>query len=65
MSENKNIIETTSLTGRVPAHEAPMAFPLTKPQEVFGMLAFNGMAKTLDDMDQAVLAEASRSHKDV
>ncbi|XUY26971.1 AbrB/MazE/SpoVT family DNA-binding domain-containing protein [Agrobacterium sp. rho-8.1] len=38
------------------------AFAQTKAEDVFGMLPFSGEPKTLDEMDEAVLAEARRSH---
>jgi AbrB family looped-hinge helix DNA binding protein len=53
------IVEETSegvLLRRAPA------FAPTKAEDVFGMLPFSGEPKTLDDMDEAVLAQARRSH---
>ncbi|MGO8024519.1 AbrB/MazE/SpoVT family DNA-binding domain-containing protein [Rhizobium leguminosarum] len=38
--------------------QAP-AFSQTKPDDVFGMLPFNGEPKTLEDMEIGVLAEAA------
>lgn len=38
------------------------AFPPTTLDSVFGMLQTSGPAKTLEEMDAAVLAEASRQH---
>lgn len=36
------------------------SFAATDPKDVFGCLAYDGPAKTLEDMDAAVLAEARR-----
>ena len=41
--------------------QAPV-FAETEPKAVFGMLPFSGPPKTLEEMDQAVLAEARRRH---
>lgn len=38
------------------------AFAMTRPDQVFGVLAFKGEPKSLDDMDAGVLAEARRHH---
>ncbi|AWM06507.1 MULTISPECIES: AbrB/MazE/SpoVT family DNA-binding domain-containing protein [Bradyrhizobium] len=38
------------------------AFAATRPEDVFGVLAYHGKPKTLDQMDAAVLAEARRRH---
>lgn len=38
------------------------AFAETRPKDVFGVLAYKGKPKTLDEMDAAVLAEAKRRH---
>lgn len=38
------------------------SFPPTRPNEVFGLLPFNGEPKSLEDMEAAVLAEARRRH---
>ena len=40
-------------------------FAEVKPENVFGCLAYDGPAKTIEEMDAAVLAEAARSHADV
>jgi AbrB family looped-hinge helix DNA binding protein len=40
--------------------KAAALFAPTKPQDVFGMLPYKGRAKTIEDMDAAVLAEAKR-----
>lgn len=37
-------------------------FAPTKPEEVFGSLAYEGPARTIEDMDAAVAAEARRRH---
>ena len=37
-------------------------FPVTRPAEVFGCLAFSGAPKTLEEMEAGVLAEAKRRH---
>lgn len=37
-------------------------FAETKPEDVFGCLAYDGPPKTIEEMDAAVLAEAARSH---
>ncbi|GGE08524.1 AbrB family transcriptional regulator [Rhizobium anhuiense] len=41
--------------------QAP-AFAPTDPSDVFGMLPFSGEPKTLDDMEDGLLAEARRRH---
>ncbi|MFC5384517.1 AbrB/MazE/SpoVT family DNA-binding domain-containing protein [Aquamicrobium segne] len=38
------------------------AFAETRPEDVFGMLAWKGKPKTLEEMDAGVLAEAKRRH---
>lgn len=38
------------------------AFAETRPQDVFGVLAFEGSPKSLKDMEAGVLAEARRRH---
>ncbi|SCX31313.1 transcriptional regulator, AbrB family [Agrobacterium sp. DSM 25558] len=38
------------------------AFTPTRSEDVFGMLPFNGKPKTLEEMDEAILAEARRHH---
>ena len=38
------------------------AFAETRPQDVFGCLAWNGPPKSLSDMQAGVLAEAERRH---
>lgn len=38
------------------------AFPVTRPDEVYGMLAHGDAPVSLDAMDAAVLAEARRRH---
>jgi AbrB family looped-hinge helix DNA binding protein len=38
---------------------APL-FPPTRPEDVAGMLAYKGPAKTLDEMDAAITAEIKR-----
>ena len=38
------------------------AFPATQAEEVFGMLKHRGPAKSIEEMDAAVLAEARRRH---
>lgn len=38
------------------------AFTETRPEDVFGVLAHQGKAKTLEEMDASVLAEARRRH---
>jgi len=41
--------------------QAPL-FPETRPEDVYGMLAQEGRAKTLEEMDAGVLEEAHRQH---
>jgi AbrB family looped-hinge helix DNA binding protein len=41
--------------------EAPL-FPPTRVEDVFGMLDYSGPAKTVEEMDAAVDAEAKRRH---
>lgn len=41
--------------------QAP-AFSSTQPNAVFGMLAFAGEPKTLEEMEAGILAEARRRH---
>lgn len=38
------------------------AFAETRPQDVFGCLAYDGPPKSLSDMQAGVLAEAGRRH---
>lgn len=38
------------------------AFAATRPEDVFGILAYRGKPKTLEEMDASVLAEAKRRH---
>ena len=35
----------------------------TRPEDVFGMLKWTGAAKSLDEMDDGVLAEAKRQYE--
>jgi AbrB family looped-hinge helix DNA binding protein len=41
--------------------QAPV-FPVTRSKDVFGMLSHQGAPKTLEEMDEGVLAEARRRH---
>ncbi|WP_420962749.1 AbrB/MazE/SpoVT family DNA-binding domain-containing protein [Brucella sp. IR073] len=41
--------------------QAP-AFATTHPEEVFGLLAWKGEPKSLEDMEAAIVAEARRRH---
>ena len=41
--------------------QAPTFAP-TRPEDVFGLLAFRGEPKSLEEMDASVLAEAARRH---
>ncbi|UVC09078.1 AbrB/MazE/SpoVT family DNA-binding domain-containing protein [Rhizobium sp. TH2] len=41
--------------------QAPV-FPVTRPEDVFGMLPHHGAPKTLEEMDEGVVAEARRRH---
>lgn len=36
--------------------------PRTEPDKVFGMLAFQGRPKTVEEMNAGILAEAKRRH---
>lgn len=36
--------------------------PRTEPKRVFGMLAFRGRPKTIEEMSAGILAEAKRRH---
>lgn len=38
------------------------AFAPTRPENVFGMLPFSGVPKSLEDMEAGVLVEARRRH---
>ncbi len=38
-------------------------FPETRPEDVYGCLAWKGPPKTLAEMDEAVLEEAKRRHE--
>ena len=42
--------------------QARRLFAETKPEDVFGCLAYDGPPKTIEEMDAAVLAEAARRH---
>jgi AbrB family looped-hinge helix DNA binding protein len=42
--------------------KAAPVFAPSRPEEVFASLAFRGSAKTLDEMDAGVAAEAKRRH---
>ena len=44
--------------------EACAAFAATRPEEVFGILAYRGKPKTPEEMDASVLAEARRHDRD-
>ena len=37
-------------------------FPVTRPEEVFGVLPYDGPTKSIEEMDAAVLEEAKRRH---
>ena len=37
-------------------------FPETRPEDVFGCLAYDGPPRTVEEMDAGVLAEAKRRH---
>ncbi len=39
-------------------------FPVTRPEDVFGCLRYNGPPKSIEEMDAAVLEEAERSAAD-
>lgn len=38
-------------------------FPETRPEDVYGCLAWKGPTKSLEEMDEAVLEEAKRRHE--
>jgi AbrB family looped-hinge helix DNA binding protein len=42
---------------------APL-FPPTRVEDVYGILAYDGPAKSLEDMDAAIAAEAKRRARD-
>lgn len=42
--------------------KAAPVFAATQPEDVAGMLAFHGRAKTTEEMDAAVTAEVKRRH---
>jgi len=42
---------------------APL-FPKTDPDEVFGMLSYNGPPRSLEEMEQSILEEAKRRGRD-
>ncbi|MDE0712449.1 MAG: AbrB/MazE/SpoVT family DNA-binding domain-containing protein [Rhodospirillales bacterium] len=52
-------VETTS--GGVLLKPAP-GFPETRPDEVFGRLAFHGSPRSLSEMEAGIAAEAKRRH---
>lgn len=37
-------------------------FPLTRPEDVFGVLAYKGKPKTIKEMNAGIVAEAKRRH---
>ncbi|MDE0173951.1 MAG: hypothetical protein OYH76_23315 [Defluviicoccus sp.] len=37
-------------------------FPVTRPEDVFGSLPYDGPTKSIEEMDAAVLEEAKRRH---
>jgi AbrB family looped-hinge helix DNA binding protein len=37
-------------------------FPRTEPKKVFGMLAYSGKPKTIEEMNSGILAEAKRRY---
>ena len=41
---------------------AEPVFPETRPEDVFGCLAYDGPPRTLEEMEAGVLAEAKRRH---
>jgi AbrB family looped-hinge helix DNA binding protein len=41
---------------------AAPVFPPTRPDDVFGCLAFQGTSKTLEEMDAGIAAEAKRRY---
>jgi AbrB family looped-hinge helix DNA binding protein len=41
---------------------AKPAFVPTRPQDVFGSLPYKGQAKSIDEMDAGIAAEAKRRH---
>lgn len=41
---------------------AAPCFPVTEPEDVFGMLPFSGPAKSIEDMDAAIAVEARRQN---
>lgn len=42
--------------------KAAPIFPPTRPEDVFGMLKYDGPAKTIEEMDKAIEAEVKRRH---
>ncbi|WP_119269802.1 AbrB/MazE/SpoVT family DNA-binding domain-containing protein [Taklimakanibacter deserti] len=42
--------------------KAASLVPRTDPKKVFGMLAYRGRPKTIEEMNAGVLAEAKRQH---
>jgi AbrB family looped-hinge helix DNA binding protein len=38
------------------------AFPPTKPEDVFGLLRYDGPPRTLEEMDASIVAEVKRRH---
>lgn len=37
-------------------------FPETRPEQVFGCLSYKGEAKSIDEMEAGIMAEARRRH---
>lgn len=42
--------------------KSKLAFPRTKPEDVFGMLRYKGKPKTIEEMNAAISAEVKRRH---
>ena len=38
-------------------------FPVTRPEDMFGSLPYDGPPKSIEEMDAAVLEEAKRRHE--
>jgi AbrB family looped-hinge helix DNA binding protein len=59
-SGTRLVVEQTA--NGVLLRQAEQLFPPTTLEEVMGMLKYDGPARTIEEMDQAVLAEAARQH---
>ena len=54
--------DESDITPRTGQKKPQRPFPVTRPEDVYGVLRYEGPTKSISEMDAAVLEEAKRRH---